>query len=129
MSYESQAASMSTIEIASLMKSHDEQKISITEQKQSITELIQRVAWFERQLFGTKSERRIFDVNGDQLTLGEVRQGGDTESETVNVGGHRRRRSPDKSETDDQLLRFDPSVPVQEITIENKAIKDPENTQ
>lgn len=40
--------------------------------QEEVAALERRVAWFERQLFGQKSERRILDVPAAQLSLGEV---------------------------------------------------------
>ena len=122
MSYETKAASMSPAEVASLLHSHAKQKRAIAEQEQSIAELKQRVAWFERQLFGSKSERRIFDENGRQLTLGEIRREEASEPTTITIPAHRRRKDQSESKGDDQGLRFDESVPVEEIIVENKSI-------
>ncbi len=105
MTYEAQAASLSREELLSqhiqLKKSHDE--------------LAQRVAWFERELFGAKSERRIVDADGRQLTLGEIQRAEPSVLPTLEVPAHRRRPRAGVAETHDQTLRFDPSVPVEEI--------------
>ncbi len=115
MTFETKAASMNKEEIVSLL-------ISQQEQKQKIGELTQRVAWFERQLFGAKSERRIVDELGRQLTLGEIGKTKTTETPMVEVPAHKRRNKKGLSEAD-QSLRFDPSVPVEEVIIENKEIR------
>ncbi len=94
--------------------------------KQSNDELTQRVAWFERQLFGSKSERRIVDAQGRQLTLGEIQRAAAAGSPTIEVPAHRRQQCR-RIERDDQALRFDPSVPVEEIVVDNREIKQPEN--
>ncbi len=112
MTYETKAETMSKDEIVSLLISNQE--------------LAQRVAWFERQLFGAKSERRIIETHSQQLTLGEIRRAETTESPTIEVPAHRRRNGNQPSEND-QALRFDPSVPVKEIFIENKSIKNLED--
>ncbi|MBU2691651.1 MAG: IS66 family transposase [Candidatus Eisenbacteria bacterium] len=112
MTHENKAASMTKEEVVALLKSHEE--------------LALRVAWFERQLFGTKSERRIMDDPGRQLTLGEIGRTGVSEPPEIEIPAHRRRRKKPLSETD-QSLRFDPSVPVEEIIIENKEIKNSED--
>jgi len=112
MTFEAQAATMSSAEVAELLKAHHELK--------------QRLTWFERQLFGTKSERRLIDDQGRQLTLGEIRASEAVEWTTVEVPGHRRRKSDAKA-GDDHELRFDASVPVEEIVVGEA--KDPETWQ
>ena len=97
MTFEAQAATMSREELIS-------QLIIL---KQSHDELNQRVAWFERQLFGAKSERRLIDDQGRQLTLGEIRAADAAESPAIEVPAHRRSKGYQKK-PDDQGLRFDP---------------------
>ena len=99
MTFEAQAATMSREELIV-----------------QLIELKQRVAWFERQLFGSKSERRIVDAPGRQLTLGEMRRAAASEAASVEVPAHRRRRAS-AAEAEDHELRFDPSVPVEEIVV------------
>ena len=41
----------------------------LKQQQQTIDELQHQLDWFKRQLFGSKSERRIVDDNPDQLAL------------------------------------------------------------
>lgn len=106
-------------EIVELLKTHHELK-------QSHDALAQQVEWFKRQLFGSKSERRLLDAFGHQLTLGEIRQAERVAAPEIEVAGHRRRASR-AEEQDDQALRFDPSVPVEEILIGNRAIENPED--
>ena len=110
MSFEKQAAAMSQADIVSLLKAHEELK--------------QRVAWFERQLFGTKSERRMVDASGRQLTLGEMQREKTSETAMVSIPAHRRHRRREDA-ADDEALRFDSSVPVEEIVIGEP--KDPES--
>ena len=90
MTFEAKAAAMSREELIAqlidLKKSHDE--------------LTQRVAWFERQLFGSKSERRIVDEEGRQLSLGEVRRAEGQETPTIEVPAHRRRKRKAKDPED-----------------------------
>jgi transposase len=100
---------MSPDEIISLLKAHEELK--------------QRVAWFERQLFGTKSERRLVDGEGRQLTLGEIHRESLAREASVQVPAHRRRKGPSERPNED-TLRFDPTVPVEEIVVGKE--KDPE---
>lgn len=115
-----QAARMSQDEIVTLLKAHHELKLSHDE-------LAQQVAWFKRQLFGSKSERRLVDDPNHQLSLGEIRRAEGSAVTSIEVASHRRRRSGDGKGEDDRALRFDASVPVEEIEVANPEIVDPEN--
>jgi transposase len=119
MSFDAQASAMSHAEIAELLKAHHELK-------QSHDELIQQVEWFKRQLFGSKSERRIVDEFGRQLSLGEIERAERSTPSEIAVAAHRRRRG-NAGESDDAALRFDPSVPVEEIVIGNHEIQNLED--
>lgn len=116
MTFESQAASMSHTDIVTLLKAHQELR-------QARDELAHRVAWFERQLFGTKSERRLIDGADRQLTLGEIHRERETREASVEVPAHRRRKCSAEKPSEESL-RFDSSVPVEEILVGEP--KDPE---
>lgn len=91
--------------------------------EEEVAALKRRVAWFEKQLFGQKSERRIVDVPATQLSLGEV-LGAAPETPAVttkHIAAHERkisRKKPLDGATSDTGLRFDDAVPVKEIRIE-----------
>lgn len=113
MSLEVQASGMGREEIVALLKAH-------RELQQSHDELSRQIEWFKRQLFGAKSERRLVDPEGRQLTLGELYRHDAVEAPQIDVPAHRRRRSdPIRQGSGDQDLRFDPSVPVEEIQVPN----------
>ena len=85
-------------------------------------ELEQQVAWFQRQIFGSKSERRIELPDASQLGLGDSFAAGATPPPpSVTIPSHTRRQPKKLWEgtPDDSGLRFDPSVPVQEIRVPN----------
>ena len=113
MSLESQAESMGREEIIALLQAHQELEAYAQD-------LARQVEWFKRQLFGAKSERRLFDSAGQQLTLGELFRSTSVEQPSLEVAAHRR-RPPAVREAggNDEPLRFDPSVPVEEIEIPN----------
>ncbi len=94
---------MSTEEVAELLASHEE--------------LSQQLEWLKRQLFGRKSERRICDSDGRQLTLGELSRAEELDNAVIEVPAHRRRRRNVGTAVKEKL-RFDPSVPVQEIVLQ-----------
>jgi transposase len=117
MTLESRAASMSREEIISLLKAHQELQ-------QSYQVLARQVEWFRRQLFGPKSERRLWGTENQQLTLGELVRSEAAETAPVEVAAHHRhRRDPIDGRSEDPELRFDPSVPVKEIQVANPEVE------
>lgn len=111
---------MTRDEVAALLASHQALEASADEMRRQADELRRQLDWFKRQLFGAKSERRIVDADGRQLFLGEADESAAAAaSSNVTVAEHQRRRRPPKQEPDEGGLRFDDSVPVEEVRIEN----------
>jgi len=102
MTFDERAATMTREDVAGLLASHDR--------------LTQQLAWLKQQLFGSKSERRLLDSDARQLALGEWVQE-DVKATEVTVGEHQRRTRPARPEKADDELRFDESVPVEEILL------------
>ena len=103
MSNEERAAQMTQDEIVSLLESHQN--------------LQHQVDWFKRQLFGTKSERRVMSGESGQLTLGEMPNADPAAISSVNVPGHQRRKQAAAGDRIETELRFDDSVPVEQIIL------------
>jgi transposase len=107
------AAAMTRDQVAALLVAHDQLEARNEE-------LRRQVEWFKRQLFGEKSERRILGPDARQMFLGE---NGDVaasvEAPGITVAEHQRRRRPQRAEPQDDGLRFDESVPVEEIRLED----------
>jgi transposase len=103
MTFAERAATMTREDVAALLASHDK--------------LTQHLEWFKQQLFGSKSERRLLDPDGRQLALGEWGQQKDVKATEVTVGEHQRRTRPARAEKTEDELRFDESVPVEEILL------------
>jgi transposase len=82
-----------------------------------------QIAWFKRQIFGQKSERRIIDGADGQMSLGEVinqDQVAPAPAPTERpVAAHTRRATPKKPDTGDDSLPFfdDSRVPVEVIEL------------
>lgn len=129
---------MSHDEIVALL--HDHQAVSdrhdtlLLEQKDSsekiatltthVEELQQQLDWFKRQLFGTKSDRRILPENNCQLTLGEsLHPHNDSAPVPETTVRTHRRKKPRSSPDDEGRLRFDSSVPVEVIDIPNAEVE------
>ena len=112
MTFDEQAATMDRKQIVALLVSH-QQLVARNE------ELSHQVEWFTRQLFGSKSERRVVDPQGRQLWFGEAHPDHGRASEPgITVAAHQRRGRPDANdEPEEGSLRFDESVPVEEIRL------------
>ena len=92
-------------------------------------ELQRQNEWFKRQLFGRKSERRLFTPEAHQLPLAGIlpsrEDPGDEPpppTETVKAYQRRTRLSAPPDASEDGRLRFDASVPVQVIAVPNPEI-------
>src|SRR5229473_2132405 len=114
MTVEEQAATLRPAEIAALLVEN--------------ADLKRQVEWCKRQLFGQKSERRLREPDSQQLSLSGLLTTAlpsvdqpPPPSETVKAYQRRVRLHgadlPDESE-----LRFDASMPVQEILLTNPAV-------
>ncbi len=111
-------------EVAALLASHQQLTTSVGELRTRNDELSRQVEWFKRQLFGSKSERRVMDSDGRQMFLGEIgEQDAPADESSVSVAEHQRRRQPKPKEADEGGLRFDESVPVEEIRLENPGLE------
>jgi hypothetical protein len=92
--------------------------------------LKRQVEWFQRQLFGRKSEKRLREPDPDQLTLAgmlttPVSPADQPPPPTETVKAYQRRfRLMGANVADESELRFDDSVPVQEILLPNPDVAD-----
>jgi transposase len=89
-------------------------------------ELEQQNHWFRKQLFGRKSEKRLFPEDPRQLTLGESFENLLPQA-TETVKSYQRRTTqqlPNTDEAAESLLRFDSTVPVQTVEILPDEVKD-----
>lgn len=88
-------------------------------------ELERRVAWFEKRFFGQQSERRITkEVSPNQLSLGEGYEPEETPPPpTTPVKSYERSHRKDEVEfsEDESRLKFDETVPVEVVQVENPA--------
>lgn len=131
MTHEEKAAALgrdeaSCKEIVALLERDAELDARCAKLNERLAERERQLAWFQRQIFGAKSERRIETPDAQQPTLGEsFAVGATTPAPTITVPSHVRRqpKQPWEGTPDDSGLRFDPSVPVQEIRVPNPAIE------
>src|SRR5262245_26416153 len=114
MTWEEQAATLSAAEIVALLAEN--------------AKLKRQVEWFQRQLFGRKSERRLREPDPAQLTLAgmltmPVAPADQPPPPTETVKAYQRRfRLTGLDLADESELRFDDSVPVQEIVLANPEV-------
>jgi transposase len=109
---------LSAAHVASLLQSKD---VQIEGLQQQLEVLKHRVAWFERQVFGSKSERYAVQADPAQLPLGEVAAGAAPAVERrTSVPAHTRRaRAVDASEVDESKFFDESRVPIQTIVVPN----------
>ena len=84
--------------------------------------LKRQLAWFKKQMFGTKSERRLVDVDPDQLPLdgllAEVTKPEPVDTQTIIFERGKAKKKRGSDCVTDSGLRFDETVPVEVILIE-----------
>ncbi len=124
MTFDEQAATLNRKGIVGLLAAHQQ----LTDRVDTLTsrnaELEQQLSWLKNQMFGTKSERQFVDADGRQLSLGEWKQPDAPGSEITVAEHHRRTRKPPEYKAEESLLRFDESVPVQEIRMPHPKLDD-----
>ena len=84
-------------------------------------QLEQRVAWFERQVFGRKSER-LLPQDPRQSTLFDVPESPPEESTSVKSYERTVRTNPTDTSTESSI-RFDDTVPVDEVVVFPKEVE------
>jgi transposase len=123
MTLEEQAATLRPPEILALLV----QQRELQEQNAALK---RQVAWFQRQLFGRKSEKRLREPAPDQLPLAgmlttPVPPADQPPPPTETVKAYQRRvRLTGADLAEESELRFDDSVPVQEIVLSHPEVKD-----
>ena len=124
MTFDEQAATLDRKEVVGLLAAHQQ----LAERVETLTsrnaELQHQLDWLKNQIFGSKSERRFVDSDGRQLALGEWKQRDAPGSEITIAEHHRRSRKPPEYKAEGSLLRFDESVPVQEIRMPHPKLDD-----
>lgn len=96
---------------------------NLTEKDQQIAALTQQVAWFTRQLFGQKSEKRDIEDNPYQCTIAELLKDlplppkDKEETQTIRYQRGKAKKNALDGSPKDSGLRFSEEVPVKEIDV------------
>jgi transposase len=115
-----EAAAFSPQQVLDLSRSHHALQ-------QQIDALKHQLDWFKRQLFGQKSEKRLLDESGQQMSLGEAlsvsQVGTPPETPTRTIAAHTRR--PKSPEAEAESIRFfdEARVPMEVIELANPEIE------
>ena len=111
----------------------DTLRITVGQQQEKIQSLEQQLNWFKRQLFGQKSEKRSVENNPYQQTIAELLQdlpaapqSLDSEKQTISYQRGKAKKNALEGSPDDSGLRFDDTVPVEEITLTAPELDGPE---
>jgi transposase len=127
MSIAKQAASNPQEDSRSLLAINQLQQEKIETLEKKLDEAEQLLSWFKQQLFGQKSEKRVFFEDPRQLFLGELLGASKpTEQKQVAVKEYQRgkaKKQPLEGSPEDSGLRFGPDVPVEEVIIPNPEIE------
>jgi transposase len=97
----------------------------VSKQEREIANLRRQVAWFQRQIFGQKSERRLPEPEGVQGTLGEsfaVVPDAAPPNSKSKIAAHERAHKPKRPAdgADESTLFFDHTkVPIEVIAVPN----------
>jgi transposase len=105
--------------VAALSRETATLKPTLAKREERITELERENAWFRKQLFGQKSERRLAPgMSTEQLRLGELPAEDSPPPPDQTVRAYQRTRKAEAPlAADDTKVRFDPSVPVETISV------------
>jgi len=94
--------------------------------QQQLDVLKQQIDWFKRQLFGQKSEKRLVDEAGQQMSLGEVlsvvQSGTPPEAPARAVASHNRRPKPRDAGAESIRFFDEARVPVEVVELANPDI-------
>ena len=100
----------------------------MAQQTSRISELEAQLKWFQNQIFGRKSERRLAgDSKYVQLTLGSLLEEETPPAPTETVKEYQRRIKPEKlseSSEDESGLRFSSDVPIKTIPLKLEEVAD-----
>jgi len=111
----------------------DQLRAVVDQKDDRIQSLEHQLNWFKRQLFGEKSEKRDMTDNPYQQTIAdllielpETPKQPDEEKQTVSYQRGKAKKNALDSSPDDSGLRFDDSVPIEEIALSAPELEGPD---
>ncbi len=109
------------------------QQLSYADLESENANLKRQLDWFKKQMFGTKSERRLVQTSPDQLLLngllGEVLKPEPAETETITYQRGKAKKNRGSDCVTDSGLRFDDSLPVEVIEVAIPELHGPDAEQ
>lgn len=117
---------------ANPLPSYDELQAKNLSLQEELAHLKNQLQWFKTQLFGAKSERRIVEENAAQgvlMGLFDTPPPIEPSESTAQVKSHERKKHRKDTHVTDTGLRFDDTVPVQEILVLPAELTGPDASQ
>lgn len=105
------------------------QEENLKNQEEKIQSLQHQLDWFKRQLFGSTSEKKDFSDHPYQTTLAELfgsltkTDTPEKEKQIITYQRGKAKKNPLEGSPDGSLLRFDESVPVEEIQVKTPELE------
>jgi transposase len=120
--------------VHALLSMLQEKEAQLQSQEEKIQSLKQQLDWFKRQLFGAKSEKKDFTDHPYQTTIADhfkdfsviPATSPDDKKQTIIYERGIAKKQPLAGSPDGSQLRFDPSVPVEEIQVEAPELQGPD---
>ena len=111
-------------------------RVRVFEQSEKIRSLENQLAWFKKQIFGQKSEQRDYLDNPCQSTIADFlvdlplpEKPQKEEKTPVSYERGKAKKNVLEGSPDDSGLRFDPSVPVEEILLPSPELEGKDRDQ
>ncbi len=111
----------------------DQLRAAVEQKEERIQALEHQLNWFKRQLFGEKSEKRDMTDNPYQQTIAdllkelpEIPKQPDGDKQTISYQRGKAKKNALDGSPDDSGLRFDDSVPVEEIILSAPELEGPD---
>lgn len=120
--------------VQALLSMLQEKEAQLQNQEKQIQSLQQQLDWFKRQLFGSKSEKKDFSDHPYQTTIADHLKdfsvipatSQEQKKQTITYERGTAKKQPLEGAPDGAQLRFDPSVPVEEIHVEAPELQGPD---
>ncbi len=119
--------------IQSLQVLNEQLRTAVEQKDEKIQTLGHQLNWFKRQLFGQKSEKRDMTDNPFQQTIADVLvelpeapDSANEEKQSIHYQRGKAKKNALDGSPDDSGLRFDDSVPVEEIALSTPELEGPE---